>query len=154
MSQRRPTADEAESAAQAHEAIRDARLGKRTRARVDMTMDSRTAKVQRLLVFADRFRVMSQLRSDPAALADLLRHIIGLCHDVLGVNMARDWNARAGIQMGPDQAQCVRDLERLLQGLSRGVPESLRGLAHAMDALLIQCLLLESPPGDAARSAD
>ena len=154
MSQRRRTADEAESAAHAHEAIRDARLGRRARARVDITMDSPAARVQRLLVLADRFRAMSRLRSDPAGLADLLRKIIALTRNVLGVDVVRDWNARAGIQMRPDQAQCVRDLERLLQGLSRGSPEASRGLAHAMDALLIQCFLLESPPRAAARPAD
>jgi hypothetical protein len=121
---------------------------RRTRLRVDLLSDSRAAKVQRMLVLAERFRALVSMRSDPARLVDLLRGIIALARDTFGTEVSLDWAARTVVQMAPDQQQCLRDLERLLQGLVHGSPDAWRGLGHAMDGLLIQCLLFDVSADD------
>ncbi len=112
--------------------------------RVDLVSDSPAARVQRLLVLAERFRSLVVLRSDSLPLVELLRRIISLARETFGTRLPRDWAARTAVQMEPDQVHCLRDLERLLQGLAHGSPDAWRGLGHAMDALLIQCLLFDT----------
>jgi hypothetical protein len=123
---------------------------RRVRARLDLTSDSPAARIQRLLVLADRFRSSAVPSSDPIRLADLLRNIISLTRNVFGDDFSSAWNARAVVRLTPDQLRCVRDLERLLQGLAHDSPEARRGLNHAMDALLIQCVLLHASAGEEA----
>ena len=121
------------------------RGSRRPRKRLDLVSDSPAARVQRMLVLVERFRALSVLRSDPVRLVDLLRGIVSLARETFGTGLSRDWTARTVVQMTPEQQRCLRDLERLLQGLAYGSPDAWRGLGHAMDALLIQCLLFEAP---------
>lgn len=122
--------------------------------RVDLVSDSPAARIQRLLVLAGRFRSSVALRSDPARQVDLLRRIISLARETFGTRLPRDWAARTTVQMAPDQLQCLRDLERLLQGLAHGSPDAWRGLGHAMDALLIQCLLFDTAASETTELTD
>jgi hypothetical protein len=122
--------------------------GRRTRQRVDLLSDSRAAKVQRMLVLAERFRALVSMKSDATRLVDLLRNIITQARNTFGTELSFDWAARTVVQMAPDQQQCLRDLERLLQGLAHGSPDAWRGLDHAMDGLLIQCMLFETSADD------
>ena len=150
MPQHRRTADPTAKPPDPHGASQFARGGRRPRQRVDITADSPSARVQRILVLADRFRAVAVLKADPVRLVDLLRSIISLSRETFGTEFSRERGVRTAIQMRPDQLRCVRDLERLLQGLAYGSPEAWRGLGHAMDGLLIQCLLFEAPESAAA----
>ena len=104
-------------------------------------------QVRRILVLAERFRALCALKSDPALLADLLRGLIACSRETFGTEAA---GALEGQR--PDQVKCLHDLELLVQGLVRGAPEASRGLAHALDALLIQCVVFEAGASDAARA--
>ena len=154
MPQHRRAAEQAEVSPASPGVSQDADFVRRTRQRVDLVSDSPAARIQRLLVLADRFRSLAVLKSDPVRLVDLLRSIISLARETFATDFARDWDARAVIHVASDQVQCVRDLERLLQGLAHGSPEARRSLAHAMDALLIQCMLFDMPASDEAPIAD
>jgi hypothetical protein len=150
MSQTRRAAGSAANAADASGAVRRPRLARRARQRADLLSDSPSAKVQRMLVLAERFRALASLRADPARLIDILRSIGLLARETFGTGVSLDWSARTVVHMAPEQQRCVGDLERLMQGLAYGSPEAWSGLGHAMDALLIQCMLFEAPAGDAA----
>ena len=128
--------------------------GRRMRQRADLLSDTRAAKVQRMLVLAERFRSLAALKSDPGRLIELLRNIVTLARDVFGAGLATDRAARTVAQMPPDQQQCLRELERVLQGLAHGTPDAWRGLGHAMDGLLIQCLLFDSPASEEPAAAN
>jgi hypothetical protein len=153
MSPYRRSGEQAAASAVSPEAAPQPRGGRRARKRLDLISDSPAARVQRMLVLVERFRALSVLRSDPVRLVDLLRGIISIARETFGTELSRDWTARTVVQMAPDQQRCLRDLERLLQGLAYGSPDAWRGLGHAMDALLIQCLLLQTP-GDGPVEAD
>jgi hypothetical protein len=107
-----------------------------------------------MLVLAERFRALVALKTDPSRLVDLLRHIISMARETFGTDPSLDWAARAVLRMAPEQQHCVRDLERVLQGLVHGAPEAWRDLGHAMDALLIQCMLFETPASQEATLTD
>lgn len=154
MPKHRRAAELAVQAGDAQAVCRDAGNGRRARVRLDLTSDSPEARIQCLLVLADRFRSLAVPSSDPLRLVDLLRNIIALTRHVFGDDFSSNWSARAVVRLTPDQLRCVRDLERLLQGLACDSPEAWRGLNHAMDALLIQCLLLDAASGDAVALAE
>ena len=143
-----------EQGAHAFDSRGERQRGRRTRNRADLLSDSPAAKIQRMLVLAERFRALATLKSDPARLADVLRNIIPLVRETFGSDPSLDWTARMVVQMAPDQQRCLRDLERLLQGLAYGSPDAWRGLGHAMDALLIQCLLFDSPASEEPAAAN
>jgi hypothetical protein len=154
MAKRRCAAELAMPAGNAQALRTAAGNGGRARARLDLTSDSPLARIQCLLVLAERFRSLAVPSADPARLVDLLRNIISLTRNVFGDDFSSDWNVRAVVRLTPDQLRCVRDLERLLQGLAHDSPEARRGLNHAMDALLIQCLLLDASSGGVAALTD
>jgi hypothetical protein len=144
MPQSRRAWDQAANPADSRASGRSAGAERRVLHRADLLADSPTAKVQRMLVLAERFRALVILRSDPVRLVDLLRHIISLARETFGTDPSLDRAARTVMRMAPDQQHCVRDLERVLLGLAHGAPEAWRDLGHAMDALLIQCMLFEA----------
>ena len=150
MPQHRRAADPATKPPDPQGSSQFARGGRRPRQRVDITTDSPSARVQRMLVLADRFRAVAVLKADPVRLVDLLRSIITLARETFGSEFPSDRGVRRSTKMRPDQLRCVRDLELLLQDLAYGSPEAWRGLGHAMDGLLIQCLLFEVPKSAAA----
>ena len=100
-------------------------------------------QLRRILVLAERFKALCSLRSDPRRLIDLLGSLIASARgSFIAIAEARNPGQRAATLTG-DQARCLKDLEGLMRGLMLGAPEASRGLGHAMDALLIQCVLLE-----------
>jgi len=150
MSQHRRAADLHASPPEPRDAPRPVAAGRRARLRADLVSDSPAARVQRMLVLAERFRSLAVLRSDPGRLVDLLRSIIAVARETFGTGLS----ARTAVQMEPDQVRCLRDLERLLQGLAHGAPDAWRGLGHAMDGLLIQCLLFDASDSETAEFTD
>lgn len=106
-------------------------------------------QVRRIIVLAERFQELSRLRTDPMRLIDLLRNLIVCTREAfVGGMPGRSGGRRTGVPSA-DQARCLDDLELLMNGLMRGLPGASRGLGHAMDALLIQCVIFEAD----ARSA-
>ena len=100
-------------------------------------------QLRRILVLAERFKALCSLRSDPRRLIDLLGSLIASARgSFTAIAEARGPGQRT-TTLTSDQARCLKDLEALMRGLMLGAPEASRGLAHAMDALLIQCVLLE-----------
>ncbi len=106
-------------------------------------------QVRRILVLAERFRALCALKSDPVLLADLLRGLIACSRETFGTEAAGELDEQRA-----EQIKCLHDLELLVQGLVRGAPESSRGLAHAMDALLIQCVVFQAGASDAPRASE
>ncbi len=107
-------------------------------------------QLRRILVLAERFNALCSLRSDPRRLIDLLGSLIASARgSFAAIAEARSPGQRTAT-LTNDQARCLKDLEALMRGLMLGAPEASRGLGHAMDALLIQCVLLEEAE---ARSA-
>lgn len=118
--------------------------GRRGRRRMATASRVPEMQLRRILVLAERFQSLCALKSDPARLIDLLRSLIACSREVF-VGDARE--RAAGGELCPptaDQARCLVDLELLVQGLVHGTPQASRGLAHAMDALLIQCVVFEA----------
>ena len=110
-------------------------------------------QVRRILVLATRFQSLCALKSDPARLVDLLRSLIACSREAFMAESFVAGDAHRKRRPTPDQVKCVEDLELLLQGLVRGALEASRGLAHAMDALLIQCVVFDSAAREVARDA-
>jgi len=104
-------------------------------------------QIRRILVLANRFQAMCALKSDPQRLVDLLRTLLSCCRETFGGETGRRSKGPATGRPSAEQAQCMKDLEVLLQGLIRGYPEASRGLAHAMDGLLIQCVVFDATAG-------
>jgi hypothetical protein len=154
MPQSRRAWDQVGNPSDSRSSGRSAGAERRARQRADLLSDSPAAKVQRMLVLAERFRALVALKSDPLRLVDLLRHIISLARETFGTDPSLDWAARTVLRMVPEQKHCVRDLEHVLQRLVHGAPDAWRDLGHAMDALLIQCMLFEAPTGQEATLAD
>ena len=134
-------------------ARRDA-AGSRGRPRADLVSNSPAARIQRMLVLAERFRSLALLRSDPGRLVDVLRNIISLAHQTFDMGASSGRTTPPVVRMAPDQVYCLRELERLLQGLAHGSPVASRNLGHAMDGLLIQCMLLDSTGSQATELAN
>jgi hypothetical protein len=101
------------------------------------------APVRRIIVHAERFKSVCELKSDPLHLVDLLGSVISNSRECFAVAVAGRSDASRSAGLTSDQARCLKDLEILMHGLMLGAPEASRGLDHAMDALLIQCVLLE-----------
>ena len=107
-------------------------------------------QLRRVLVLAERFQALCTLKSDPARLIELLRSLIACSREIF-VGDARDRaGGRETYPPTADQMRCLVDLELLMQGLVHGTPQASRGLAHAMDALLIQCVVFEAAVGHPA----
>ena len=106
-------------------------------------------RLRRTLVLAERFNSLCALKSDPRQLIDLLGSVIVNARDSFAAVAGARHESLATEAPTNDQARCLQDLESLLRGLSQGAPEASRGLRHAMDALLIQCVLIEEPAGGA-----
>ena len=100
--------------------------------------------MRRILVLVRRFQALCALRSDPQRLAELLRTVIACCRETFDAGTGRRAPGRAKGGPSEEQARCVKELEVLLQGLKGGSPEASSGLAHAMDALLIQCVVFDA----------
>ncbi len=127
--------------------------GRRGRPRLNVASRLPAMQVRRIIVLAERFQELCALRSDPMRLIDLLRSLVACSRDAFMGELLTAVDASGKRRPSPDQAKCVEDLELLMQGLIRGAPGASRGLAHAMDALLIQCVLFEAAASDAARDA-
>jgi hypothetical protein len=113
------------------------------------------ALVRRIIVLAERFKSLCVLKSDPLRLVDLLASVIASSRECFAVAATGRVDAPHGPELASEQARCLKDLEILMHGLMLGAPEASRGLGHAMDALLIQCVLLEyaASPGDAGQAS-
>jgi hypothetical protein len=110
-------------------------------------------QVRRIIVLAERFQELCRLRTDPMRLIDLLRSLIVCTREAfVGGMPGRRGGRRTGLPSA-DQVKCVDDLELLMHGLIRGLPGASRGLAHAMDALLIQCVIFEADASSARDKA-
>jgi hypothetical protein len=110
-------------------------------------------QVRRILVLANRFNSLCGLKSDPGRLVELLQSVIACCRGSFSAE-ARSWpEALDRDNPGGEQARCLDDLETLMLGLMRGAPEASRGLGHAMDALLIQCVVLDAAASRGAEQA-
>jgi hypothetical protein len=103
--------------------------------------------VRRILVLAERFKSLCALKSDPLRLVDLLGSVIASSRESFGLAAGHRPGAPHAAELSTDQSRCLKDLEILRHGLMLGAPEASRGLGHAMDALLIQCVLLEDASG-------
>jgi hypothetical protein len=101
-------------------------------------------QLRRILVLAERFQALCALKSDPARLIDLLRSLIACSREIFEGDAHKHAVGRELCPPTADQTRCLVDLELLMQGLVHGTPQASRGLAHAMDALLIQCVVFES----------
>jgi len=127
--------------------------GRRRRPRMNVASRLPAMQVRRIIVLAERFQELCALRADPMRLVDLLRSLIACSREAFMAESVVAGDAHRKRRPTPDQVKCVEDLELLLQGLVRGALEASRGLAHAMDALLIQCVVFDSAAREVARDA-
>lgn len=101
--------------------------------------------VHRMLLLARRFHALCELRPDPRDMAETLQRVIATWCDgsrLAGSLCPAEW---AGIAcMLDERARCLRDLETLLDALERGEPDLSGGLRHALDGVLVQCVVLDA----------
>jgi len=134
-------------------AVSGAGAGRRARPRMNVAARLPAMQVRRIIVLAERFQELCALRSDPMRLIDLLRSLVACSREAFMGESFVAGDAHRKIRPSPDQVKCVEDLELLMQGLIRGAPGASRGLAHAMDALLMECVVFEAVAREAARDA-
>jgi hypothetical protein len=128
--------------------------GRRARLPMGLAGQIPAMQVRRIIVLAERFQELCRLRTDPVRLVELLRSLIVCTREAfVGGTPGRRGRRGTGFP-SVDQLRCLDDLELLLQGLMRGAPSASRGLAHAMDSLLIQCVIFEAAASDASDKAD
>jgi len=126
----------------------------RPRPRMNIAAQIPAMQVRRIIVLAERFQELCRLRTDPLRLIDLLRSLIICSREAFLGGLQGPRGVRRTGRASADQVRCLEDLELLLQGLMRGAPGASRGLGHAMDALLIQCVIFEAEGMMAAAESD
>lgn len=98
------------------------------------------------LVLVNRFRVLCALRSDAGTFADVLQLLIATWCDGFKVVDALH-SLESGVELARfrhERDACLRDLDVLLFGFRQGAPAAARGVEHALDALVVQCVLCEA----------
>ncbi len=98
------------------------------------------------LVLIDRFRLLCVLRSDAGDLADVLQLLIATWCEGFKIFDALH-SLESGIEpsrFGRDRAECLQELEMLLLGFRQRAPAAVRGVEHALDTLVVQCVLCEA----------
>ncbi|MGN6525767.1 MAG: hypothetical protein ACTHL8_05215 [Burkholderiaceae bacterium] len=127
---------------------------------MDSTASEAALQLRRVLVLVDEFHSLCAQKPNLPRLAEFLKIVIARARDAFGATSGRGRDGFAAGALTADQARCLSDLELLQQGMLHSSPEASRGLAHAMDALLIQCVLLDAavagadPRGAATRDED
>lgn len=130
--------------------------GRSSRRRLVLASDAPAMQVRRILVLVARFQALCALKSDPARLCDLLRRLIACARETFIGEVTMPGAAGRGGRASPEQLQCLDDLELLMHAMIRHVPGASRELSHALDGLVVQCVLFEAGAvarlGDATRS--
>jgi hypothetical protein len=92
----------------------------------------------------DRFLRLSRLESERHRLDGLVQQLVvelKACFVLAAKGAGTD-------RLRPGHQQCLLDLDELLQTLRLQIPMSTRELAHALDDVVIQCLVLDSEQRD------
>lgn len=123
------------------------------RARNAFLAEAPATRIRRILMLADHFRTVAAPGLDPARQLELLRTLLPLAREMLGDEAARgaDWLREA--RLVAERTRCARDLERLMHALAAGRSTSREELCHAMDALIMQCMLVDEGVAQAREAA-
>ena len=101
--------------------------------------------VRRVLLLVEEYRAQRQIGASPRVLAVVLKAVIArACQAFSVVTQGR----RGAARFGPDNDSCLVDLLKLLNALNSDEAPSSFDLAHAMDALIIQLVRIESEIDD------
>jgi len=101
--------------------------------------------LHRTLMLVHRFRALCTLRAEANEIADLLQTLITTWRDAFHVVdqlYPASQDDIAG-DISDERAACLHELESLLRGLRLGTPAASRDLNHALDGLLVQCVVFE-----------
>lgn len=126
---------------------------RRRRTGASLIQESPAARLRRILVLVERFNAMASPGTDPARLIESLRNIIALACEAFEGDPAASVGGRRVKAMSAEQRQCILTLEKLSRGLPLGLPEAWRELDHAMDPLLVECVLLDAALAASRRKA-
>jgi hypothetical protein len=97
--------------------------------------------IRRVLLLVEEFRKQCRIEANARVLAVVLKAVIArACQAFSVVTQGR----RGATRFGPDNDSCLVDLLKLLNALNADEMPSPFDLAHAMDALIIQLVRIES----------
>jgi hypothetical protein len=99
------------------------------------------APMRRVVLLAGEFRAQCQSRATAAQLAEVLKAAIPCAHCAFDVYSHRQLGPQG---LGFENERCLADLGALVQALNADVAPPLQELEHALDALLVQLVRIES----------
>jgi hypothetical protein len=104
-------------------------------------------RLRRVLLLIDQYFWFVQIESERYRLDSLVRDLIVDARDCFtNAAMLRTGNP----DMSPDHERCVAELEGFLEELRCDRPPSHTGVMHAVDGLVVECVLLGLGDGDDA----